>query len=263
MRPVQSASFLVGTWHNTKEWTEDIRELELAEEDGTLSITVRGANDGCWGTTSAEACVSGRDSKEVGGFYAKYVRESEDTFLAANVKYGILVIQAYHYLKNGQPSYFTREFFSKKDTEPMTVAAKISNEHPFLMDSDRMLDSQPPGPIDLSFYVGNWKNTYHSTGTIYQFRIRAEHDKYYFHGAGVGSPRDWGEIPIIPVAKACNSRAGAGFHGRYDFGFMEMVLSGNANQGIIIIASYNIFKDATGRSSYFRREFFFREALTS
>jgi hypothetical protein len=79
---------------DAKEWTEDIRELELADEDGTLSITVQRANDGCWGTTSAGACVSGRDSKKVSGFYAKYVRETEDTLLAANVKYGILVIQA-------------------------------------------------------------------------------------------------------------------------------------------------------------------------
>jgi len=258
MRRVENGSLLVGTWYNTKEWTEDIRELELVEEEGEFSITAQGANDGCWGMTSAGACVSGRDSKEVIGFIAKYDRESEDTFLAANVKYGILVIQAYHYSKKGQPSYFTREFFSKKDTEPMTVSGKTSNEHPFMMDSDRMFDSEPPGPIDLSFYIGNWKNTHHSTGTIYQFRIRVENDKYYFHGAGVGSPRDWGEISITPVAKACNSRAGTGFHGRYDFGFMEMVLSANDNQGIIIIASYNIFKDATGRSSYFRREFFYR-----
>jgi hypothetical protein len=182
---------------DAKEWTEDIRELELADEDGTLSITVQRANDGCWGTTSAGACVSGRDSKEVSGFYAKYVRETEDTLLAANVKYGILVIKAYHYPKNGNPSYFTREFFSRKDT------------------------------------------------------------------TGVGSPRDWGEIPITPVAKACNLGPGQDFTAAATSGFMEMVLSANDNQGIIIIASYNIFQDATGRSSYFRRAFFFREASIS
>ena len=50
----------------------------------------------------------------------------------------------------------------------------------------------------------------------------------------------------------------AGFLAVYDFDFMQMSLAANMNKGLLIIASYNTFRDGSGRSNYFSREFFYR-----
>ena len=55
------------------------------------------------------------------------------------------------------------------------------------------------------------------------------------------------------------SRQPAGFLARYDFGFSELSLAANEAQGLLIIASFSTFRDGSGRSSYFSREFFYRE----
>jgi hypothetical protein len=48
------------------------------------------------------------------------------------------------------------------------------------------------------------------------------------------------------------------FFAVYDFDFMRMFLAANMNKGLLIIASYNTFRDGSGRSNYFSREFFYR-----
>ena len=44
----------------------------------------------------------------------------------------------------------------------------------------------------------------------------------------------------------------------YDFGFMDVVLHAWVKQGVLVIAIFNRFRDASGRSNYFDREFFYR-----
>ena len=50
-----------------------------------------------------------------------------------------------------------------------------------------------------------------------------------------------------------------GFLARFDFGFSEVLFSANEAKGLLIIASFATFRDDSGRSSYFTREFFYRE----
>jgi hypothetical protein len=51
----------------------------------------------------------------------------------------------------------------------------------------------------------------------------------------------------------------AGFLARYDFGFSELSLAANEAKDLLIIASFSTFRDGSARSSYFTREFFYRE----
>ena len=44
-----------------------------------------------------------------------------------------------------------------------------------------------------------------------------------------------------------------------DFDFMSLHLQANMSLGLLIIASFNMFKDGSGRSDYFCREFYRRE----
>ena len=48
------------------------------------------------------------------------------------------------------------------------------------------------------------------------------------------------------------------FSAVYDFGFMETLLAAYMKGGILVLDTFNAFKDSSGRASYFTREFFHR-----
>jgi hypothetical protein len=75
---------------------------------------------------------------------------------------------------------------------------------------------------------------------------------------GAGAPRDWGKVVAVPHAGGVDAHDLAGFLAVYDFDFMQMSLAANVNKGLLIIASYNTFRDGSARSNYFSREFFYR-----
>jgi hypothetical protein len=47
---------------------------------------------------------------------------------------------------------------------------------------------------------------------------------------------------------------------RYDLASIEVELHGWVKQGVLVLALFRRFKDATGASNYFDREFFYRTA---
>ena len=47
------------------------------------------------------------------------------------------------------------------------------------------------------------------------------------------------------------------FSATYDFGFLETRLEANLSLGLLVIANLNTFRDGSGRSNYFSREFFY------
>jgi hypothetical protein len=51
-------------------------------------------------------------------------------------------------------------------------------------------------------------------------------------------------------------REGAAFKARYDFGFMETFLAAYLNKRILVLDSYNTFRDHSRRSNYFERDHF-------
>jgi hypothetical protein len=44
----------------------------------------------------------------------------------------------------------------------------------------------------------------------------------------------------------------------YDLGFMEVALHGWVKQGVLVLAVFSRFRDESGRSDHFDREFFYR-----
>jgi hypothetical protein len=82
---------------------------------------------------------------------------------------------------------------------------------------------------------------------------------YVLRAEGVGCDADWGQVPVTPHATAAGSREPAGFLAHYDFGFAHLALAANENKGLLIIASFMTFRDGSGRSNYFTREFFYHD----
>ncbi len=73
------------------------------------------------------------------------------------------------------------------------------------------------------------------------------------------------DAPLEPalhaVAVTFDGRQAAAFSAVYDFGFEEVRLQANVKLGVLVVASFNRFRDESGRSNYFGREFFYRVSV--
>ncbi len=122
-------------------------------------------------------------------------------------------------------------------------------------------ESAPAGELDLSPLLKTWENTYDKTHGIVRVSL-SEVDGALFvraFGACEPAPCDWGEVQAdIVFADGVGSGKANAFTATYDFGYLEAHLQGNINKGLLILASFNRFKDGSGRADYFSREYFHR-----
>lgn len=133
---------------------------------------------------------------------------------------------------------------------------------PYMREADRLAPGEAlpeRGAFDLRPLVGTWTNTNPTSRGIVRVETRVETGtlRVRTFGAGSPTPYDWGEVPA-GVIYAAGLREGRGhaFLASYDFGFMESHLQCNLSQGLLIVAVFNVFKDGSGRSSYYSREFY-------
>ncbi len=71
------------------------------------------------------------------------------------------------------------------------------------------------------------------------------------------SPCPWGQVPIGRLYRGSPAvPQAAAFEAQLDFGSMIALLEVNLSKGLLIIACLKTFRDDSGRSSYFVREFF-------
>lgn len=254
----------LGTWHNTDPETGEIQQIILSEDQGTLRIHAFGACRPAlcdWGEVEATPHVAHLAGETLAGFEARYDFGFMETVLAANVKRGILVIQSYNTFKDGsgRASYFTREFFHQHVAHAGPATPPRPDAPPFMLAADLPRNGPARAGIDLRPFLGTWRNTHRDTDAIQHFTLSYDDGAYHLHVTGAGAPRDWGRVEVTPCADAVDSATAAGFLARYALGFADVVLAANDNHGILIIASYHLFNDDSGRSNYFRREFFYRD----
>ena len=120
--------------------------------------------------------------------------------------------------------------------------------------------SLPPGEIDVAPLLGTWWNTDKATGGVIRMELSESGGAFVVHAFGACDPApcDWGVRPAVAYAAAVGSRAGMAFSVTYDFGFLETLMAAYSKGGILVLDTFNTFKDASGRSNYFTREFFHR-----
>jgi hypothetical protein len=118
----------------------------------------------------------------------------------------------------------------------------------------------PGGISDVSVMLGTWYATDKQTGGIVRMVLEGAPGDLTVHSFGAGSPEphDWGTVPAVPYAAGVASSAGMAFSATYDFGFAEALLAAYSKGGILVLDTFNVFKDGSGRSNYFSREFFHR-----
>lgn len=113
---------------------------------------------------------------------------------------------------------------------------------------------------DMENLLGMWSNTNRNTGHIAKAEITSEDGNYYIHAYGAGLEEgelvDWGKVKCQVYNSDISSREVAGLEATCDFGFMETKMAALIKYGILVIQTYNTFKDNSNRSNYFLREFF-------
>ena len=116
-----------------------------------------------------------------------------------------------------------------------------------------------PPELETSAMVRSWANTNPVTRGIAGLKVRSAQGKLWIsvQGKATDSPFDWGEVEVEAVyAENATSARGIAFVARYDFGFLETLLEGNVNSGLLVLASFHTFRDGSNRANYFSREFF-------
>ncbi|MFZ1220976.1 MAG: hypothetical protein WAO00_16900 [Chthoniobacterales bacterium] len=250
-----------GVWFNCDPGTGEISKIVFAIREGVITMRAFGAsNPGPidWGETAAKPYVDRIGSSLITGLTADYDFGFMKTRVAGNVKYGVLVIQSYNEFcdQSGRPPYFTREFFSKEITHRHSA---LPAGAPCAAQSDQPRQGTAAGKVDLSSFTGHWTNTNPETLSITHFDLFPREGSYYVRASGAGRAKPWGEVELTAHAYDASSARAVAFLARYDLDFAEVTLAGNENKGLLIIASYHRFKDASPRSNYFKREFFYRQ----
>ena len=262
---------LLGEWINTNTATRGIEKVIITRRGDDVFIRVVGAWSPSpldWGEARADVLYStGVQSSDVMAFSAVYDFGFLETRLEGNLSLGLLVIANLNTFRDGsvRSNYFSREFFYHSKASPEQFANGPAR--PPSMSAMRFED-QPdpvepvrPGSIDPSPFVGDWLSTNSNTRGIARLVIIGDDDGLIIHGFGAcaSSSCDWSETRGSVFADGVSSKRGLAFSALYDFGFKETWLQAKVKKGVLVVANLNRFKDASARSNYFSREFFYRE----
>ena len=113
--------------------------------------------------------------------------------------------------------------------------------------------------LHLDALSGVWLNTNKAGQGIVKVVVTQHGSRIVLrvYGAGDSGPFDWGEVEAEHIyAGNMGSHTAAGLTASYHFDFSDVQLQANWNQGLLVLASFTSFKDASNRSNYFSREFF-------
>lgn len=122
-------------------------------------------------------------------------------------------------------------------------------------------ESEGSAEIDSTPMLGEWINTNTSTTGIVKTVITRNEGGLVIRVLGASSPSlcDWGEAKCDGLySSSVRSSNPMALTATYDFGFLETRLEANLSLGLLVIANFNTFRDGSGRSNYFSREFFYR-----
>lgn len=261
---------LLGKWVNTNSSTRGILEVVISREGDDLLIQVLGAcsQSPCdWGVARADTVYSTSvRSSDPMALTATYDFGFLETRLEANLSLGLLVIANFNTFRDGsgRSNYFSREFFyhSKAQAEHSShgVTRKGSISSMRAEDESDIDGPVPPGSVDPTPFLGDWLSTNSATRGIARLKVAGDDDGLIIHGFGACPPSlvDWSTARGKVFADGVTSKRGLAFNALYDFGFKETYLQAKVKKGVLVVANLNKFKDDSGRSNYFSREFFYR-----
>jgi hypothetical protein len=259
---------LAGRWVNTNAHGRGVCEFQIDIDDGRVKLrpfSMAGKSFCAWGTAEADLiCGSSADSTTAMSFTAPFEHGPYHAEFQGNVNLGLLVVASFNRVGGERYDYFGREFYRRGD--PTEAPAAIAGSRDLGPAAGNGQKTEPnakkPGlPLIGSEMFGNWLNTNpHSTGIT---RLRVDHDgnngaSLWAWGARLPQPAEWGMVPARLFSLNSGSQLAEAFSARYEADGMAVVLQANIKQGVLVVASFTEFKDGSGRSNYFHREFYYR-----
>jgi hypothetical protein len=131
-----------------------------------------------------------------------------------------------------------------------------------LRDRVETTSSAASGSVSLTGFQGVWLNTDANSNWIgrIELEVVGDHLRVRVRGAGEGRP-DWGRVDAEAVyADGIHSARGAAFRASVQRGSMTVLLQGNLNLGLLVVAGFHLETGDSPKSNYFRREFFYNQA---
>ena len=110
--------------------------------------------------------------------------------------------------------------------------------------------------LDLKDLLGDWRNTNANGGIARIVCEPAGEGRLRVHCSS--AVQDWGVVEAPAFAFTFDAKQAGAFSAVFDLGFEEVRLQANVKSGVLVVATFNRFKDDSGRSNYFEREFFYR-----
>jgi hypothetical protein len=129
----------------------------------------------------------------------------------------------------------------------------------------RIRDRPPDGlvaaapSIDLRPLFGGWVNCDEHTTGIHRVEIGDWEGTPVVRvfGAGRPAPIDWGEAAGMAFAADVTHGEAVAFMARYDLGFAEVLLAGYLNNRLLVVNTYAMFTDSSGRADYVQPDHFY------
>lgn len=267
-----SLDSLLGTWVNTKPSGVGIAKFEILTEDGSPVLRIFGFGRGSmidWGETSVETVYT-KDvaTLEPMAFQARYDLGFMEVHVQGNFSLGLMVLACLNIFKDGsgRANYFSREFFCRRqdgnndETPVLPLDGKVGVPAISRLEDSPDSSAQAGDDTTVAQFIGDWRTTNQNSRGIARVVIKSQGEGLLLHayGAGEPEPHDWGTVQAKVLADASASSRIRAFHAVYDFGFLESYLQAKTEKGVLVVATFNRFKDQSGRLSYFSREFFAR-----
>jgi hypothetical protein len=119
---------------------------------------------------------------------------------------------------------------------------------------------RPARDLELAPLLGVWHATDRANPGVVRLEL-GQREKTLVgraFGAETPEPIDWGETPATGYGASVTASEAMAFTAGYEFGFLTVTLAAYAKQGILVLDTFTVFTDGSGRADYFTREFFHR-----
>lgn len=252
-----SVDRIQGIWRHTEPDLHGIAEVRVAADGDAPLVEISGAG-GPVPTShlpmkASTIFAASPVSRDGTAFFVDYDYGFMKSRLQGNVNLGLLVLAGFHDfgVGSGYSNYFSREFFYTGNG-----GATPS------MPSGLSAVTDGSARLNHTSLLGRWRNTNARSAGIVSMEIydRGEVLGIRAFGAGDVGVLDWGESTARTYAKDWRSTDAMAFSACFEFDSMRCHFQANVKQGVLVVAYFTTFQDGSGRSNYFSREFYYKEA---
>ena len=115
-------------------------------------------------------------------------------------------------------------------------------------------------PLSLKNLIGKWHACDKNTRGIVRIVLGTKGGALTVQvfGACSPSPCDWGVVEGIAYADNVSATEAIAFTARYDPGFSQSIVTGQLDNGTLIVDVFTKFTDGSGRSNYHDRSYLCR-----